>query len=368
MQACDSSIYCVIESCALPFASRSNGRRKIMNGDVYRTNMRCEAAAWILAGITLVAVLKLHLLPALIIGFLIYELVHVIAPLLEKKLSNGKAKVTAVAILSTIVVVVISSLIIGLIAFIRSDAGSVSTLLHKMAEIIDNSRPSLPAWMLDKLPADAEDLKKIFVDWLRNHAAELQLAGREAAHLIIQIIIGMIAGAMISLHEVYPLHEYKPLAGSLLSRLTHFGDAFRRVVFAQVRISALNTVFTAIYLAIALPMLGVHLPFTKTMIAFTFVAGMLPVVGNLISNTVIIILSLSHSFAVVIASFVFLVVIHKLEYFLNARIVGVQIKSAAWELLIAMLVMESAFGLAGVIAAPIYYAFIKNELIAKELI
>lgn len=339
-----------------------------MNEEINHNNLRFDVAAWVLAGIALIAVLKLNLLPGLIIGFLVYELVHVIAPLLEKKLSTGKAKMTAVAFLSIIVAVMISASIMGLAAFIRSDAGSFSTLLQKMAEIIDNSRSSLPAWLLDKMPNDAEELKKITVEWLRHHATELQLAGREAVHLIIQLLIGMIAGAMVSLHEVYPIHEYKPLACSLLTRLTHFGEAFRRVVFAQVRISALNTIFTAVYLAVALPMLGIHLPFTKTLIAFTFICGMLPVIGNLISNTVILIISLSHSFAVVIASFIFLVVIHKLEYFLNARIVGAQIKSAAWELLIAMLVMESAFGLAGVVAAPIYYAFIKNELIAKELI
>ncbi|MEN6621334.1 MAG: hypothetical protein ABFD50_07290, partial [Smithella sp.] len=241
-------------------------------------------------------------------------------------------------------------------------------ILKKLAEIIDNSRYSIPAWLLDKMPNDNEELKLIAVEWLRHHATELQLAGREAAHIIIQIIIGMIVGAMISLHEVFPIHEYKPLAVSFLARLNFFGEAFRRIVFAQVRISAINTIFTAIYLMIALPLFGIHLPFTKTIIAFTFISGMLPVVGNLISNSVIIILSLSHSFAVVLASFIFLIVIHKLEYFLNARIVGTQIKAAAWELLIAMLIMESAFGIAGVVAAPVYYAFIKNELIAKELI
>jgi predicted PurR-regulated permease PerM len=55
-------------------------------------------------------------------------------------------------------------------------------------------------------------------------------------------------------------------------------------------------------------------------------------------------------------------VIHKLEYFLNARIVGSQIQAKAWELLLAMLVMEAAFGIAGVAAAPIYYAYLKDEL------
>jgi len=52
----------------------------------------------------------------------------------------------------------------------------------------------------------------------------------------------------------------------------------------------------------------------------------------------------------------------------NARIIGVQIKARAWELLIAMLVMEAAFGLQGVLAAPIIYAYIKKELSDRELI
>jgi len=100
----------------------------------------------------------------------------------------------------------------------------------------------------------------------------------------------------------------------------------------------------------------------------TFIAGLLPVVGNLISNTVILIVSLSQSLAIAVASLAFLVVIHKAEYFLNARIVGARIHAKAWELLVAMLVMEAAFGIAGLIAAPIYYAYLKDELAARKLI
>ena len=115
-------------------------------------------------------------------------------------------------------------------------------------------------------------------------------------------------------------------------------------------------------------MLGVHLPLVKTMIAITFVVGLIPVAGNLISNTIIVIVSLSQSLGVAIASLVYLVVIHKLEYFLNARIVGGQIRAYVWELLIAMVMMEAAFGIAGIVAAPIYYAYIKTELRARHLV
>ena len=158
------------------------------------------------------------------------------------------------------------------------------------------------------------------------------------------------------------------LATALGERCRRFSEAFRRIVFAQIRISAINTLFTAIYLLVVLPLLGIHLPFAKTMVILTFVTGLLPVVGNLISNTVIVIVSLAHSPHTALLSLVFLIVVHKLEYFLNARIVGARISAHAWELLLAMLAMEAAFGLPGIVAAPIYYAYLKQELIDAELV
>jgi predicted PurR-regulated permease PerM len=92
------------------------------------------------------------------------------------------------------------------------------------------------------------------------------------------------------------------------------------------------------------------------------------VIGNLISNTAITIAGLSVSLGVGIAALAFLILIHKFEYFLNARIVGTQIRARAWELLLAMLLMEAAFGLPGVVAAPIYYAYLKLELEAQGLV
>ena len=43
------------------------------------TTSRSDIASWILAGLSLVAVLKLGLLPALLAALLVYELVHVMA-------------------------------------------------------------------------------------------------------------------------------------------------------------------------------------------------------------------------------------------------------------------------------------------------
>src|SRR5205814_716287 len=80
------------------------------------------------------------------------------------------------------------------------------------------------------------------------------------------------------------------------------GTAFRSVVFAQVRISAINTLLTALYIEVLLRLLGIHLPLSKTLIAVTFLAGLIPIVGNLFSNTVIVIVSLTVSPQVALCS------------------------------------------------------------------
>jgi predicted PurR-regulated permease PerM len=323
---------------------------------------RIKPAAWLLAGLALLLVLAIHLLPALLAGLLVYELVHLTAPLLQRRLTNQRAKLVAITLLATAMIAAVVLAGMGIVAIFRSDAGSMAGLMGKLAEIIEKSRASLPDWANVSLPDNADALKNTLVRLLHEHASELQLAGKQTARGFAHVLVGLVIGALLAMREATAAHARAPLAAALAERARRIADAFRRVVFAQVRISAINTALTGIYLVVLLPAFGVHLPLTKTMIAITFVAGLLPVIGNLISNTVIVIVSLAHSPEMGIASLVFLVLIHKLEYFLNARIVGSQIASRAWELLLAMLVMEAAFGLPGVIAAPIYYAYLKDEL------
>jgi predicted PurR-regulated permease PerM len=313
-------------------------------------------------------VLTFHLLPALLAGLLVYELIHILTPYIEQKFPGARAKIIAIALLTMIIVGLLALAGAGLVAFLRSDAGSVTELLARMAQIIEDSRKVLPVWILEHLPPDAITFQVHATTWLREHADDLQVVGKEAVRITVHILIGLVVGGMIGLRDALNDEVYKPFARAMAQRAHLFGRSFKQVVFAQVRIAAINAFFTGIYLAVVLPLLGIHLPLVKTMIAITFVVGLIPVAGNLISNTVIVIVSLSHSLSVAIGSLAYLVIIHKLEYFLNARIVGGQIRAQAWELLIAMLLMEAVFGIAGIVAAPIYYAYIKSELREQNLV
>jgi len=330
---------------------------------------RHQIAAWLLMAAGLLLVMLLRLLPALLAGLLVVQLVHLLAPrFVIGKLSHTWSKVLVVSLITLIVLGALGGVTAGAILYLRTEGG-LTGLLTKMAEVIENSRELLPPWAGEWLPqGDESVIRAGLVEWLRAHAQDLRKLGGDAGRALLLILIGFIIGSFIALREATPHLTLAPLAQAMCERIHRLAEAFRRVVFAQVRISALNALLTWIYLGVILPGFGVELPFVKTMVLVTFVVGLLPVLGNLVSNTVIVIISLSHSLYVAAGSLAFLIIIHKLEYFVNARIIGGQIKARAWELLVIMLAMEAAFGVPGVIAAPVFYAYIKKELSDRNLI
>jgi predicted PurR-regulated permease PerM len=328
-----------------------------------------QVVSWVLATAALVAIVSLHLVAALLAGLLVFQLVHMLADAVRiPYLHSRYAKLVFVALLAVIVVTALTFAGVGIGIFLRKGPDNLSTMLTQMATIIEDLRRILPEMLVAYLPADATDARAAIADWFRQNAVMIRTLGTDTLRTFGYILIGLIIGAMIALHEAVPRKHPAPLARALSLRAQRLTIAFRRILLAQVPISAVNTTLTAIYLAIVLPYLGIDLPFKKTLIAVTFIAGLLPVVGNLISNTAIFLVSLSHSFGLAMASLGYLVVIHKLEYFLNARIVGGHINARPWELLIAMLSLEAAFGISGLVIAPLLYAYIKYELSEEGLV
>src|ERR671924_1735581 len=105
-----------------------------------------DIAAWLLASGALLLVLHLHLLAALLAGLLVYELVRLLAPRLKLvRIRQEQGKLAAVALLALGVVLLLTLAVVGTIAFFRSEAGSIPTLLQKMADIIESWRTVLPA-------------------------------------------------------------------------------------------------------------------------------------------------------------------------------------------------------------------------------
>jgi predicted PurR-regulated permease PerM len=330
---------------------------------------RLEITSLVLAGLALFGILYLGILSALLSGLLIYLLVQSAVPLFRHVgVTRRVGKALVLALLAAVIGVGISLGAVQLFTLLTSGSDSLVALLQQMADVVSTARERTPVWAHPYLPENIQELESAAASWLREHAGQLGIIGQGFGKFLFHTFIGMIIGGIIAFYRGQGDGEIGPLSRVLTARVSVLSGAFRNVVFSQIRISALNTVLTGIYLAGVLPAMGIHLPLVKTMIAVTFLVGLIPILGNLISNTVIVIVSLSVSPYVAAGSLTFLVVIHKLEYFINARIIGSRIRARAWELLTAMLVMEAAFGIPGLIAAPIYYAYVKDELLARRLI
>jgi predicted PurR-regulated permease PerM len=125
---------------------------------------------------------------------------------------------------------------------------------------------------------------------------------------------------------------------------------------AQIIIAAINATLTSVFV------FGFGLRYAELIVMLTFICGLLPIVGNLITNTIIIGVAFTQSPQLAFYALLFLVGIHKLEYFLNSRIIGGRIHHPMWLMLLALLIGDRLMGLSGLILAPVVLSFVKVEL------
>jgi len=148
---------------------------------------------------------------------------------------------------------------------------------------------------------------------------------------------------------------YSAVTRELTVRFKTLYESFAKVIGAQIVISAINTGLTAVFLIFN------SYPYAGLLTTLVFLFGLLPIVGNIISNVVIVGVGFTFSSRTGVYALVFLIVIHKLEYFLNSKIVGGRINSPMWLTLIGLLVFERLMGIPGMILAPVVLHFIKVE-------
>jgi predicted PurR-regulated permease PerM len=322
-----------------------------------------DGVAIALMAVALLSLLALHLLLALIAGLSAFALHRALEAGLTRRMSGSAASKVAMLLVLALLVVVVGFTFDRLTGLSTSASPeSLTALLQLMADSLDRLRTAFPPWMADHIPSSAESLRQMASHWLRENAAEVQRFGHHTLRGIVYVLAGIVIGLLASYAGRKEPAGRAAFMQSWRERLSQLEHAFADIIAAQLRIAAMNAVLTAIYLLAVVPLLGYHLPFTATLIVVTFVAGLIPVVGNLMSNTAIVLTSLVVSPWLAVLSLAFLVGIHKLEYFLNAHIVGSRIRVPTYELLAVMLVLEATFGLAGVVAAPIYYAWFTREL------
>lgn len=262
----------------------------------------------------------------------------------------------------SVFVVVIAGIAYALTLFVHQ---TLRTLPH----IVETTIPTLIAWAEQRkieLPfTDYESLKAMAMDtvreakYLTNFAGYAKIATTQFVFLIIGCVVAvsLFLNAQVVLDRgAHPKNNlYALCADEIAQRFRNLYRCFVTVMGAQIVISAINTALTSIFV------FAVSLPHPIVVIGITFFCGLLPVIGNLISNTVIVGISFTISPKMAVIALTFLVVIHKLEYFLNSKIIGDRIKNPVWLTLLGLILGEKLMGIPGLILAPVVLNYLKVE-------
>jgi len=211
---------------------------------------------------------------------------------------------------------------------------------------------------------DFESLKSTALEQARDGFAVVGRYAGVASFQFVLVVAGLVVAVSVFLGSGWTADKLAPAAPEnfyfavtheLTVRFKCLYQSFARVMGAQILISAINTVLTAGFLAFN------SYPYAPLLTALVFLCGLLPIVGNIISNTLIVLVGFTISSRTGIYALIFLVVIHKLEYFLNSKIIGRRINSPMWLTLIGLLLGERLAGIPGMILAPVVLHYIKVE-------
>ena len=182
---------------------------------------------------------------------------------------------------------------------------------------------------------------------------------------LVFFIFAFVLNMLLFLERKSIAHVFNAQQSSLLAymyqfcaiRFKRFYCYFRKVMVGQFFISLINTLVTLIVVV------AIGLPHKVTLLCIVFLCGLIPVVGNLISNTIISATALITSgIPAFIVCLVLLVGAHKLEYFLNGKIIGTIIQLPMFITLLSLLTGEAALGLFGMIIAIPFVLTLRDEL------
>jgi predicted PurR-regulated permease PerM len=234
--------------------------------------------------------------------------------------------------------------------------------------IVEKTIPAVVGWAeqrgLDLPFTDFEDLKAQAMAEVKESFANIARSVRGAVFQIVSLIIGVVMPVSLFLNARWQRDDdphavrgslYSMVSQELAQRVETFYHSFTTVMGAQILISAINSVLTAVFL------LSFGYPHVPVLVGLTFICGLLPIVGNLISNTLIIGVSFTMRPEMALFALIFLVTVHKLEYFLNSKIIGHRIKNPMWLTLFGLVIGERLMGIPGMILAPVVLHYIKVE-------
>ena len=234
----------------------------------------------------------------------------------------------------------------------------------KLAKAVVDMRTALPEriaavrdhpWFItaqEYLP-DSEELAKS----AERYASDVAKSAAAVGRAVVSAIVGLVLAVVYFLDEER-IRAYREslsnrtLFGTLVRWAEHLAESVSLTVQLQLVVAACNTVLTLPVLLL----IGIgHVPGLMLLI---FVSGLIPVVGNMISGWVLIVLAFQVKGWLGVVIFVVLTfVLHKIEaYYLNPRLTARHVDLPGFVLILSLLAWEHLLGFVGLfVSFPVLY-------------
>ena len=279
-----------------------------------------------------------------------------------RQFSFGRSKALGV----TIYIIAVIAIAYGLFYFSKKAYKTLPDIadatIPAVVNFAEKQQIELPfAW---SNVTDYSSLKTVALSEVKDKVANVGRYARAAVLQFAMLIIGLVVAVSLFVSAKWEVDDdpdvvkgslYSTVVRELGVRFQTFYSSFAKVIGAQITISSINTLLTAVFLIWN----GYH--YIMVIIVLTFLCGLLPIIGNIMSNTLIVGVGFTVSPRVALFALIFLVVIHKLEYFLNSKIIGDRTKNPMWLTLVGLVIGEKLMGIPGMILAPVVLHYIKVE-------
>ncbi len=245
---------------------------------------------------------------------------------------------------------IVSTLVLTLVG------GSLAFGIGRAVHLARGARETLPARIasIKELPVykavqeHIEDAADKLVEGAQHYAADALHFLSAFGHVVLYVLIGFILAVVFLLErdelaEFYRGIERGSLAGTMLRWFTYVAEAMLVTVQFQMVVAACNAALTfPVLLLVGIP----HAPSLALMI---FASGMVPVVGNFVSGTILSLLAFQAMGWLGVGLFVGLTfVLHKLEsYYLNPRLAARHVRLPGFMLIMSLLLWEHLLGFVG---------------------
>lgn len=266
-----------------------------------------------------------------------------------------------------------------LVLFIASNAVFLLTWASagRVAKTFIEARETLPAriaelrthpWYeaLEEHLPDSDELAKSAEHYASDVAHSAAAIGRS----FLMALIGLILAIVYFLDEERIRQfrdglDRRSLFGTLARWGEHLAESVSLTVQVQLVVAACNAVLT-------LPvLLLIGVPRVPLLLLLIFVTGLIPVVGNLISGAVLVVLAFQVKGWLGVTLFVVLTfVLHKIEsYYLNPRLTARHVALPGFVLILSLIAWEHVLGFAGLfVSFPFLYLAgkIRAEFVAED--